>query len=71
MRGVSAIQQNQVRLNGAKQLVYNSPLQIAASQGQARNAFDDKLTGIDHSAVTRHPFASNPRDDRVFLRLAP
>ncbi len=51
-----AIQQNQVRLNGAKQPVYNSPLQIAASQGQARNAFDDKLTGIDHSAVTRHPF---------------
>jgi hypothetical protein len=51
--------------------VYNSPLQIAASQGHARNAFDDQLTGIGHSAVTRHPFVSNPKDDGVFLRLAP
>jgi hypothetical protein len=51
--------------------VQSSPLQIAANQGQARNTFDDKLTGIDRSAVPRHPFVSNPRDDPVFLRLAP
>src|SRR5262249_47429144 len=35
MSGVSAIQQNHVRLNGAKQAAYNNPLQIAASHGQS------------------------------------
>jgi hypothetical protein len=34
IKGVSAIQQNQVRLNGGKQAAYKSPLQIAASHGQ-------------------------------------
>jgi hypothetical protein len=35
MSGVSAIQQNHVRLNGAKQSAYSSPLQIAANHGQS------------------------------------
>jgi len=39
MSGVSAIQQSQVRLNGAKQPAYRSPLQIAASHGQSVTTF--------------------------------
>jgi RNA:NAD 2'-phosphotransferase (TPT1/KptA family) len=34
VKGISAIQQNHVRLNGGKQAAYKNPLQIAASHGQ-------------------------------------
>jgi len=35
IKGISAIQQNHVRLNGGKQAAYKNPLQIAASHGQS------------------------------------
>jgi hypothetical protein len=39
MRGVSAIQQSQLRLNGGKQAVQRSPLQTAASHGHIVTSF--------------------------------
>jgi hypothetical protein len=45
--GVNAIQHNQVKLNGAKQAAYKSPLQIAASHGQ-------KLLSVSIECIQRY-----------------
>ena len=68
MSGVSAIQQNQLWLNGAKLPVQRSPLEIAASQGHNRSALLDQFTRVIRPGAIEHPFATNPKDDRVCLR---
>jgi hypothetical protein len=63
MSGVRAIQQSQLWSKGGKQAVQRSPLEIAASQGQNRNALYNQLTRLIRSGATERLPANNPRDD--------
>jgi hypothetical protein len=63
MSGVNAIQQSQLWLNGGKQAVQRSPLEIAANQGQERSALWNRLTRLICSYATERLFATNPKDD--------
>ena len=58
IKGISAIQQNHVRLNGGKQAAYNNPLQIAASHGHA-------VTNLVIDA------AQKPREEACVLQKLP